>query len=227
MNVTTIHRIPAVLLASLLACGDSGPVAPYGAPGPAGAALADTSADDETVNDRTIEACLARRPEGSLKADVACPLDHFYRIDDKHYRGARPDAAGLAVLARLGVRTILNMEDYTSSTRRSIERERKAAQDLGITMHSLPVSPILPLDRDYIGNIISLIGVTEHQPVYLHCLFGTERTGFIMGLDRVFNQGWCPNDAYAEMVRYGFRGWLVPALRHDFFVWTKGRCENL
>ena len=42
------------------------------------------------------------------------------------------------------------------------------------------------------------------DPVYVHCKHGQDRTGLVIGLDRVINEGWQAQLAHDEMVKIGF-----------------------
>ncbi len=55
--------------------------------------------------------------------------------------------------------------------------------------------------------------------VYVHCRHGQDRTGLVVGLERVFIEGWDPADAYAEMLSYGFHTYFL-GLKEYFFTQT-------
>jgi protein tyrosine/serine phosphatase len=50
-------------------------------------------------------------------------------------------------------------------------------------------------------------------PIFVHCKKGLDRTGVVIALHRVFDQGWSPQDARAEMYALGF----------DMRLWTLRR----
>jgi protein tyrosine/serine phosphatase len=41
-------------------------------------------------------------------------------------------------------------------------------------------------------------------PVFVHCAHGSDRTGCLVGIWRVVNDGWGYDEAYAEMRKYYF-----------------------
>jgi protein tyrosine/serine phosphatase len=55
--------------------------------------------------------------------------------------------------------------------------------------------------------------------IYVHCRHGQDRTGLVVGLERVFIEGWDPADAYAEMLSYGFHTYFL-GLKEYFFTQT-------
>ena len=60
---------------------------------------------------------------------------------------------------------------------------------------------------------------TPAPAVYVHCRHGQDRTGLVVGLERVFIEGWDPADAYAEMLKYGFHTYFL-GLKDYFFDQT-------
>ncbi len=55
--------------------------------------------------------------------------------------------------------------------------------------------------------------------IYVHCRHGQDRTGLVVGLERVFVEGWDPADAYAEMLSHGFHTYFL-GLKEYFFTQT-------
>ncbi len=52
----------------------------------------------------------------------------------------------------------------------------------------------------------------SRMPIYVHCKHGQDRTGVVIGLERVVNEGWAPQEAHDEMVQIGF---------HTFFAGSR------
>jgi protein tyrosine/serine phosphatase len=181
------------------------------------------SAEDDVAACVRESETLAVEPRG---APGRCPLKNFHRVSPAILRGARPDSRGMAVLAALGVETVINLEDYTSTRRESVVEEARLAREHGMRHVWHPISPVFKLDEPYVRELVDRMGLTPWQPVYVHCLFGLERTGFLIGLHRVFNEGWCGPDAWDEMKRYGFRQYLTPMLKRAFFSWTASACDG-
>jgi protein tyrosine/serine phosphatase len=123
------------------------------------------------------------------------------------------------MLASRGIRTILNLEDCTSTTARNREREREQARNHGMEMLHAPMSPIFRLQFRKVMQVVRVLQDADRRPVYVHCFFGHERTGFVIALNRFFNEGWSYDDAHAEMMRCGFRPWLVPLMYQCFNRW--------
>jgi len=50
------------------------------------------------------------------------------------------------------------------------------------------------------------MGDQSAYPIYVHCLYGVDRTGTMMALYRIRQQGWRNADALEEMTYFGDHG---------------------
>src|SRR5215813_7012132 len=62
-------------------------------------------------------------------------LPNFYKINDRLYRGAQPEAGGVKKLKELGIQTILNLRGEGEETR----REQQEAEAEGLKYIGLPM----------------------------------------------------------------------------------------
>jgi tyrosine-protein phosphatase SIW14 len=163
-------------------------------------------------------ACGASPQDGSASqeaADTAAPssasLANFVAVKPGLYRGGHPDAAGLTYLKSVGVKRIVNLEvgDFIEAFPWVISKELDEAQARGITEIRYPMSAFEPAVSDefdrHIDEILAILQTaTPDDGIYVHCKHGQDRTGLVMGLERVIGDGWQPKDAHDEMVRIGF-----------------------
>lgn len=132
------------------------------------------------------------------------PTANFVQVSEGLYRGARPDEGGLTRLSQLGVRTILNLEDDAGA----IDNERRILAKLGMAQVSMPMSGLSTPDNDQMTETLSILNEKRNYPVFVHCAKGMDRTGVVIALHRVFNQGWSARDAEDEMKALGFNTML-------------------
>ncbi|HEY0593206.1 MAG TPA: hypothetical protein VGF40_15650 [Thermoanaerobaculia bacterium] len=119
------------------------------------------------------------------------------------YRGAQPTATQVAALRRdLGVRTIvkLNVQD--------LEEERAAARRANIVLVEIPLDPnrLGTADPATVAGVEKAVrAMTDpaNAPVYIHCLRGSERAGFVVALHRARNDGWSFAEISDELSEYG------------------------
>ncbi len=133
------------------------------------------------------------------------PATDFYEVSPGIYRGGRLDQAGVGRLAKLGVKTIINLEDDM----KEVALETTWAKAASITQISSPMSGEWTPDDHQVDTLLAALADPSRRPVYIHCMKGMDRTGIIVALHRVFNEGWTPRAAEHERDAHGFNGWLV------------------
>jgi tyrosine-protein phosphatase SIW14 len=146
------------------------------------------------------------------------PIANFAQVNAGVYRGAHPDASGLAYLQSIGVKTIVDLEiaDYIEATPDQIQQEEDTATSMGFSFVREPMSAFQPfVSDDEMNATMQILADPSQQPAYVHCLHGQDRTGLVIGLERVIDEGWAPADAYAEMLANGFHPEFL-GLKHYF-----------
>lgn len=152
---------------------------------------------------------------------AAGPIANFHEVRAGLYRGGHPDGAGLDYLKSLGVKTIVDLEvgDFIEAFPWDIDTELAEAKKRGITVVREPMSAFEPAASDrfdkQMDEIEALLADASKGPIYVHCKHGQDRTGLVIGLERVLDEGWAPKDAYAEMLKLGFHP-MFEGLNHYF-----------
>lgn len=136
--------------------------------------------------------------------------------DGKIWAGGRPTTAGLLQLADAGVRSVLNLQGMLSRITGETDHEALAAALLGLRFIHQPVHQITGPAPQTLEHILAILADPDYQPVYVHCRYGRERTNIVLGAYRVKVLGWPPEQAYAEMLRNGFRPFYAYAWRRLF-----------
>ena len=136
---------------------------------------------------------------------------NFAKVSDVLYRGARPDFEAIRTLkTQYGIKTIVSLEmtDYIEASPKVVEEEQANAERLGVRFVHLPFTSFDPALRSgfdaRIDEIQAALGTPSLQPVYVHCRRGKDRTGLVVALNRVEQQGWEPKKAHDEMLAMGF-----------------------
>lgn len=146
---------------------------------------------------------------------------NFLFVRDGLYRGGHPDAAALDYLSTLHVRTIVNLEiaDGIEATSAQIAEEDRLATTRGFSVVHMPISAfefgLSARFDERIRDAEAVLADPTAAPVYVHCLHGQDRTGLVIGLERVQRENWLPARAYAEMLSLGFHP-LFHGLREYF-----------
>ena len=139
---------------------------------------------ETTLGPTESEAQPVRLDEKSAEVQVALPL--FRRLDENYMRGGEPARGGLGVLARLGVKTILDLRseyDYTDDIRVSAER-------LGFTYRRLPLSVWNPPTDKEANGFVQIVTNKTEGPFFVFCSDGIHRTGEMSAIYRIVDDRW-------------------------------------
>lgn len=132
---------------------------------------------------------------GSVKTD----LPNLHTVGPGIYRGAAPTPQGLQKLKAMGVHTIIDLR----ISPRQVRQEKAEAQRLGFQWINLPMGSDPPTPRE-VATLLAMLKRAPQEPVYVHCQHGADRTGCMIGIWRVTQQGWTFPQAWAEMRKDGF-----------------------
>jgi protein tyrosine/serine phosphatase len=155
---------------------------------------------------RTFVAVLALLTLSTLDAFGGPPLvpekeiPNFAEVAPGIYRGAAPTNAGLKRLKEMGVHTVIDLR----IERKGQKEEAQEAQALGFERLRIPLGREAPTTKQ-VASFLSTLDAPEKRPVFIHCQYGADRTGAMVGIYRVTRQGWDFDRTYKEMRHYGFK----------------------
>ncbi len=143
-------------------------------------------------------------------------LPNLRLVSGRILRGGQPSQAGLDLLKGAGVKTIINLRNETVE----IERERQFVEALGLKFISIPMYPFEYSTLSQFQKFLNAVAVVESGPVYVHCQFGRDRTGTMIGAYRIMMENWTFDNAFKEMMACGYRPGLTQMTRglHDLAV---------
>jgi hypothetical protein len=158
----------------------------------------------------------------ALLSACSTPCRHFdfKPVSPGIYAGCRPRAeADYAALNKLGVRTILSFETFPWHTR----PERRQAERHHIDFRLVPIfaSPLGPSERRMKEAILA-IDDSSLRPVYIHCLYGRDRTAIVIALYHVYFDGWSPEKAWQDALTWGLKcDWTLWGFKTYFWHHTE------
>jgi protein tyrosine/serine phosphatase len=120
------------------------------------------------------------------------------------WRSGRPTEVSLQDLWNHGVRAIIDLENDPEV----IQAEMDLAKKMGFAFYSYPMDSFWAPDDAKMTEIINILRTTQ-VPVLVHCYHGEDRTGLVIGLERVFLEKWPAVKAYDEMIEKGFHQILL------------------
>jgi len=122
----------------------------------------------------------------------AAGVPNFHQVNEHLYRGGQPTEEGFKNLAKLGVKTIIDLRETTS---RSVAEE-KIVKSLNMKYIAVPMvgcpSP------DQAKKALAIMHDESAGPVFIHCRRGADRTGTLVACYRVSHDSWDNEKALKE-----------------------------
>lgn len=127
-------------------------------------------------------------------------LTNFYKVSDSLYRGAQPEVNGFAELKKIGIKTIINL--------RANHSDVEMIKGLGFQYINIPINTWDIDDKD-VAVFLKVVLDPNNQPVFVHCQHGSDRTGTMAAIYRMYVQNWPREKALKELPVFGFHKiWL-------------------
>lgn len=127
------------------------------------------------------------------------PLNNFGACVPGLWRSAQPDEEGMRTLQDIGITTIIKLNTESPE-------EETWCNKAGIKLLQYPLPDVMQ-SFDEIRTVIEVLRIEMQRGIVLvHCQFGRDRTGLIIGAWRIVYQGWDVTQADAERKLYGVEG---------------------
>lgn len=147
-----------------------------------------------------IHAQTAVAPAIPAAAVAVNPKLNFYAVTPDVYRSRQLSAAEAPVLHQLGIKTVINLRYFDRDD--DVER----LKDDGIAVVNVPMLAWSVSPKQIAQALMAIEEAQSRGKVLVHCRHGADRTGIVIGMYRIINQGWSADEAKREMVQgpYGF-----------------------
>jgi protein-tyrosine phosphatase len=134
---------------------------------------------------------------------------------DAVYRSGQPKKEDWDYLEKIGVKTVVKLNLFSSDTEES--------EELSLAKkHNIKVIPIYMAPEDYPHNLnpwaspdekalmqaVEALENKNNWPVLVHCSHGKDRTGLVVAIYSVRNKNYCKDAAYKQMQYYGTNPFL-------------------
>ena len=135
-------------------------------------------------------------------------IKNFYQVDPHVYRGAQPTNEGIQHLAKLGVKTIIDLREPGS---------RSAAEEQTVTaagMHyiNVPMGGLTPPSEAEITKILKILEDATSGPVFVHCMRGADRTGAVIAAYHIDHDRWDNHRALKDAKQHGMSMFQFPRM---------------
>ena len=125
-------------------------------------------------------------------------IKNFGQMDERFFRGARPDEGDYSALAALGVQTIIDLTDNSK------EYEQPAVEAAGLRYINIPMEDKSTPNIEQINQFLKVIDDPATGKFFVHCAGGRHRTGVVGAVYRFTHDKWNLEQALAEMDQYEF-----------------------
>src|SRR5919112_5031574 len=137
-------------------------------------------------------------------------IKNFGQMDDRFFRGARPDEDDYAALATLGVKTIIDLTDN------SREYEQPAVEAAGLRYINIAMEDKSYPSIDQINEFLKVVDDPATGKFFVHCAGGRHRTGVVGAVYRLTHDKWNLEQVLAEMDQYEFGSGYGHGKQRDF-----------
>lgn len=125
-------------------------------------------------------------------------IKNFGQMDERFYRGARPDDKDYKGLAALGIKTVIDLTDNSK------EYEQPAVEAAGLRYVNIPMVDKSYPSMDQVNEFLKVANDPSTGKFFLHCAGGRHRTGVMGAVYRFNHDHWNLDQAMAEMNQYDF-----------------------
>ncbi len=132
-------------------------------------------------------------------------ISNFHQVDEHVYRGAQPHGEGFVGLAKIGIKTVIDLRGEIS--------EQAVVEKAGMHYVRLPWSGFKAPADSQIATVLSLLNDNSSWPVFVHCKRGADRTGTAIACYRIAHDHWTNQQALEEAKTFGLSSMEI-AMQH-------------
>jgi tyrosine-protein phosphatase SIW14 len=140
-------------------------------------------------------------------AGTAVPgIHNFYKVDEHVYRGAQPTEEGIHYLAKLGIKTVIDLREPGERAR----NEEAAVTGAGMRYINVPMTGLTAPTESETARLLGILEDATTGPVFVHCMRGADRTGAVIASYRIEHDGWDNGRALKEAMANGMSFFQFP-----------------
>jgi protein tyrosine phosphatase (PTP) superfamily phosphohydrolase (DUF442 family) len=141
-----------------------------------------------------------------LVAASAPGIKNFDRVDAHVYRGGQPDDEGFQYLAKLGVKTVVDLRETGDRS----QAEERAVTAAGMKYVNVPMTGLIPPTDADITKILKILEDGSTGPVFVHCRRGADRTGAVIAAYHIDHDNWDNDRALSDAKAHKMSFFQIP-----------------
>lgn len=136
-------------------------------------------------------------------------VSNFHVVNEHIYRGGQPTAEGFQALAKMGVKTVIDLREADGR----MLAEKKQVEAAGMKFVNVPMHGLeRPAEAD-VAKVLTVFNDKSAGPVFVHCKRGADRTGTVVACYRISHDHWDNGKALQEAKSFGM-AWIQQAMQH-------------
>lgn len=145
----------------------------------------------------------------SAAAQTLAGIPNFHQVNEHVYRGGQPSPEAWQGLAKMGVKTVV---DLRREDEHSTAAEAQAVAAAGMIYVNVPMKGVVAPSNEQIAKVLALLNADE--PVFVHCKRGADRTGAVIACYRIAHDRWQRPQALREAKSLGMGTFQVGLKRY-------------
>ena len=135
-------------------------------------------------------------------------IPNFHQVNEHIYRGGQPEPQAWQSLAKMGVKTVI---DLRREDEHSTAAESQAVGAAGMIYVNVPMKGVVAPSNEQIAKVLTLLNSPDL--VFVHCKRGADRTGAVIACYRIAHDRWQQKQAMQEAKSLGM-GSMQFGLKH-------------
>jgi protein tyrosine/serine phosphatase len=135
-------------------------------------------------------------------------VGNFHVVNEHLYRGAQPSPEGIQALAKIGVKTVVDLREADHAS-----GERQLVEAAGMRFVSVPMHGMEKPNPASVAQVLAVFNDKDAGTVFVHCRRGADRTGAVVACYRISHDHWDNGRALSEAKSYGM-AWIQKAIQH-------------
>jgi tyrosine-protein phosphatase SIW14 len=136
-------------------------------------------------------------------------VPNFHIVNERVYRGAQPSDQGIQALAKMGVKTVIDLREADGG----MLAEKQMVEAAGMKFVNVPMHGMEKPHPADVARVLSVFNDKDAGPVFVHCKRGADRTGTVVACYRISHDHWDNAKALSEAKSFGM-AWVQKAMQH-------------
>src|SRR5260370_5304294 len=113
-------------------------------------------------------------------------IKNLHQLNEHVYRGAQPTDEGFQYLAKMGVKTVIDLREADERS----QAEEGVVTAAGMKYVNVPMTGLTPPTEPQITRILGILEDDGAGADFVHCQRGADRTGAVLAAYRIDHDNW-------------------------------------